>query len=358
MKKSQIKKILKRSSSQQQKLSAMICVTIITAFLAISMFIGFSNTPKSQYVKYKENSNVDYQVFLKENQFFENNYLIAENSYITSLIDNIEAKFQYDLYLEQGKIDYKYTYWIEAEVLVNDKKHDKPLYQSTEIVQDKITTIGTNDHINITKNVSIDYDRYNELIKNFIQVYGLDNTTSVLNINLYVDVINICERSVEGKTHQRKTTLTIPLTTKTTAIDISNNLIENKNDLIKCNTMSTKNSFLIFGTLFGIASILMGIVTFRYSRYSRSLENKYERKLKRLLSHYGSFIQQIENEFDFTEYQVVKINTFEDMLEIRDTIKQPILMKEKEDRTGAYFLIPSATKILYVYRIKVGDNLK
>lgn len=39
------------------------------------------------------------------------------------------------------------------------------------------------------------------------------------------------------------------------------------------------------------------------------------------------------------------------MLEIRDTIKQPILMKENEDKTGAYFLIPSNTKILYVYRI-------
>ena len=43
------------------------------------------------------------------------------------------------------------------------------------------------------------------------------------------------------------------------------------------------------------------------------------------------------------------------MLEIRDTIKQPILMKENEDKTGAYFLIPSNTKILYVYRIKIGD---
>ena len=52
---------------------------------------------------------------------------------------------------------------------------------------------------------------------------------------------------------------------------------------------------------------------------------------------------------------ILKIDTFEDMLEIRDTIKQPILMKENEDKTGAYFLIPSNTKILYVYRIKIGD---
>ena len=46
------------------------------------------------------------------------------------------------------------------------------------------------------------------------------------------------------------------------------------------------------------------------------------------------------------------------MLEIRDTIKQPILMKENDDKTGAYFVIPSSTKILYVYRLKVSDIKK
>ena len=43
------------------------------------------------------------------------------------------------------------------------------------------------------------------------------------------------------------------------------------------------------------------------------------------------------------------------MLEIRDTIRQPILMKENHDKTGAYFIIPSNSKILYVYRLKVSD---
>ena len=43
------------------------------------------------------------------------------------------------------------------------------------------------------------------------------------------------------------------------------------------------------------------------------------------------------------------------MLEIRDTIRHPILMKENKEKTGAYFIIPSSTKILYVYRLKVSD---
>ena len=43
------------------------------------------------------------------------------------------------------------------------------------------------------------------------------------------------------------------------------------------------------------------------------------------------------------------------MLEIRDTINEPILMIENAKKTGVYFIIPSANKILYTYGLKVVD---
>ena len=52
---------------------------------------------------------------------------------------------------------------------------------------------------------------------------------------------------------------------------------------------------------------------------------------------------------------MLKLDTFTDMLEIRDTIRQPILMRENNEKTGAYFIIPSSTKLLYIYRLKVSD---
>ena len=41
------------------------------------------------------------------------------------------------------------------------------------------------------------------------------------------------------------------------------------------------------------------------------------------------------------------------MLEIRDTIQAPILMYENEEKTCTKFLIPTDSKLLYVYEIKV-----
>ena len=46
------------------------------------------------------------------------------------------------------------------------------------------------------------------------------------------------------------------------------------------------------------------------------------------------------------------------MLEIRDTVQEPILMIESKYNKGAYFVIPSGTKILYSYGLKVSDIKK
>ena len=43
------------------------------------------------------------------------------------------------------------------------------------------------------------------------------------------------------------------------------------------------------------------------------------------------------------------------MLEIRDTLQQPILMVENGRGNGVFFIIPSNTKILYVYGLKLSD---
>jgi putative N-acetylmannosamine-6-phosphate epimerase len=78
-------------------------------------------------------------------------------------------------------------------------------------------------------------------------------------------------------------------------------------------------------------------------------------KVKRIVNSYKGFIQKINTPFNEAGYQVLYINTFNEMLEIRDTLQLPILMYENEDRTRSVFMIPTSTELLYVFDIKV-DN--
>ena len=128
---------------------------------------------------------------------------------------------------------------------------------------------------------------------------------------------------------------------------------------MQCKNVYNNNEiFIILGVLFSLIDLFLVIFVIKYEIKTRTAENIYERALKKILNNYSSYIQTLSADFDFNDYKLLKVDTFTDMLEIRDTIRQPILMKENKDRTGAYFIIPSNTNLLYVYRLKVGDNKK
>ena len=204
--------------------------------------------------------------------------------------------------------------------------------------------------------MDIDYNKYNELIKRFVNIYSLEDTTSVLNINMYVNAVGSCEEFVSNDEKKSVITLSIPLTTKTTAIDLSNNLVNSKNNVMQCKPKySFTFIFLVLSIIFAITGVGIIVYIIKYDIQTRTAENIYEKELKKILNNYSSYIQTLNSDFDFSDYQPLRLDTFNDMLEIRDTIRQPILMREKYDKSGAYFLIPSSTKILYVYRLKVSD---
>ena len=89
--------------------------------------------------------------------------------------------------------------------------------------------------------------------------------------------------------------------------------------------------------------------------FTRNEDVNYTIKIKKILNAYRSFIQEIDGEFNTEGYQLVPIKSFIEMLGIRDTIQSPILMYENEDQTMTRFFIPTNTKMLYVYEIKVEN---
>ena len=52
---------------------------------------------------------------------------------------------------------------------------------------------------------------------------------------------------------------------------------------------------------------------------------------------------------------ILKVDSFDDMLEIRDTLQAPILMLENKDKYGVFFIIPTAYNVLYTYALRVDD---
>lgn len=356
MKKSQVNAILINQTKKRQVILSSIGAAVLCFIFAIAFFATYMNRSKNYYVSYDEKSNINYRVHLKENEFFNSKYLAENKQYIASLINYITADFQYKLALQEDNVEYKYSYRIEAKVNVIETSTGNSLFSTSHDLKKETEKNTSTKNVTINENINIDYNYYNELIKRFVSVYSLEDTTSTLDINMYINVVGSSENFESNEEKQSVVTLSIPLTTKTVAIDLSNNLVNSENNVMICKPkFDISWLYLLFAILLTITGIGVVVFTIRYEVKTRTAENIYEKELKKILNNYSSYIQTLNSDFDFSDYQPLRLDSFDDMLEIRDTIRQPILMREKHDKSGAYFLIPSSTKILYVYRLKVSD---
>lgn len=355
-----MRKFLKDKEIDQKRrrrvIIRFIIIIILLFIMSIICLFVYMKRNDRVFVRYNESSNIDYKVFLKENNFFDNDYLESNKQYIASLLDYIVADFNYKLSFENEAIEYKYLYRIESSVDVIDDDTDNFLYTNNEVILDEKEFITTEKEIIIKENINIDYNYYNNLISRFVSVYDLEDAISTLNINMYVKIIGSFDDNDGGNEKESVISLSIPLTTKTVAIDLSNNLVNSENNVLRYKSSDDKYfKILIVGILFLFVDLVLGLIMMLYIIRTRSAKNIYEVEVRKILNNYGSYIQPLDNDLSFEGYQLLEINSFNDMLEIRDTIRQPILMRENKDKTGVLFMIPNNTKILYVYRLRIVD---
>lgn len=356
MKKVQVNEILDEQSKRRKKITNYVFIILVFVIFAAMFFVIYTENNRTKYITYNENSDLDYKVYLKENDYFEDTYLNKGKQYIASLINYIDATFKYDFDIKDENINYQYSYRIESEVEVVDSSSKKTLFEKTDnVISKQSSTTNSKKNIHITDNVVVDYNYYNNLISQFVKDYDLDSYDSNLKIKMYVDVYGTCDEVIKGNNKEAVISLNIPLTSKTVAIDLGNDVTETNNNSIACKLSSDNYMFALYISLVFIG---LGLITLylmvAYIFKSRSADDIYESELRKILNKYHVYIQSV-SKFDLKGYQLITVHNFDDLLEVRDCYQAPILMIEsentKEKKTSFY--VPTDTKMMYVYNIKV-----
>ena len=274
MKRNQVNEILVSQTKRRNTVFTLILFIVIVSILSLASFLIFVERNEVHYIRYDEYSDIDYKVFLKNNNFFDNNYLDDGQEYVASIIDYINANFEYHLSLEEQNVKYKYSYRIEAEVSVKRKESGKTLYKSTETLLKPILKTSVSKNINIFEKVKIDYNHYNDTIKDFVRIYSLSDIESTLKINMYISVLGECENFLENANKESVISLIIPLTTKTVGIDISDNLINTQNNVMQCKKMYENNG------IFSGERLILTFETQQSVLNTKNIEQLVERYLK------------------------------------------------------------------------------
>ena len=338
-------------------------ITVMSIIMAIAVFftfisaILFYNFNKAYYIEYVENSKIDYQVLLKENEFYENDYDKSDKAYVASLIDKVIVDFGYNIQMDAQDVLFEYSYSVDAVLQIMDGKGGL-LYERIDLLkpEKRVSKTGNSVAINgADSHVEVDYTSYDELAKKFVKFYELDSTTSNLLLRMHVRVIGDCEEFDDETNNDYVVSLNIPLNVKTVNMSESSSVEEGDNVILACENATLKNVFMIIAIVMSILTVLYAIAFVIFVYLTRNTDINYDIKVNRILKNYRSFIQKITNGFDQDGYQVLLLSSFNEMLEIRDTIQSPILMNENDDRTCTQFLIPTNTKLLYMFEIKVED---
>ena len=335
-----------------------IIALVLVALIAAGAFAVYHQLNKEYYIEYTEKGDIDYKVSLKPNDFFEEQWVEKGKSYVSSLVDEIVADFKYTLTMGAADVAYDYSYEILAQLIVSDVHSGEVIYAPTyELVPEQ--RFSQNDHYRLTIHEStvIDYEKYNELATEFTNIYELKYSTSILLVTMNVNVISQCESFEEDSSNAYSISLQIPLVSDTNTITLQtvSAVPEGTRQILAYVGVWNQDMFKMIGYAASALVAILLLILIIYASVTRNEDIRYEAKIKRILSNYRAFIQVITNEFNAEGYQTLLLGSFNEMLSIRDTIQSPILMSENEDKTCTQFLIPTHTKVLYVFEVKVEN---
>ena len=334
-----------------------IIILAVVSIVVLSMAFTYHRISQTYYVNYTEKSDIDYRVQLSPNEFYEEEWIAEDKAYVTSLIENIMATFRYDVKTDSlSGMAYDYAYGVDATLRISDKYTGAVIYEPVTVLvpmQSHTQTGGQN--LSITQPVLVDYDAYNDTAVKFLQTYGLKDVTCMLELTLHVSVTGSCEESTGENQDTYFTTLHFPLAVDKAEPVVTSSLSNGQNKTMACTSDVNKNVFFVLSIVFGALDVIGAAVFFIFTYASRNHDINYGIKVKRLVASYRSFIQEISAPFHTEGYQIVYIKTFNEMLEVRDTIGAPLLMYANEDGTATSFVVPSTMGILYSFEIRVDD---
>ena len=319
---------------------------VLLVFFLLKILIN-----EERVISYKETGSIDYKVYLKDNDFYESDYLGKDMSYITSLIDYIDIDFNYDFNTNEND-NVKFYYSILGKLTIYDETGRNVFYEKNYTFANNINAdIVESKNYELDQNIKIDYGYYNEIANNFKMEYGI-NTISDLKIYL----------TITKKTEEELVTLgtselylNIPLSEQAITIKMNyNNLNKEQNVVIRYNEIIENTLYIALTAILAIASIVSLARVLKLLSLLYVKKSPYDKYINKILREYDRLIVETKHCPEFTDYNLIEVNNFNELLDVRDNLKVPIMYYIVSKHNKAYFYIMN-DKNLYLSIIKPVD---
>lgn len=334
-----MKNRFQKNNWYSKNLKLIILIIYVIIFVSISCFIIYkgSRIIKTKEEVYVNNSNIDYFVYLKENDYFDVPYLNKGEKYIASLIDRVNIKYNYNL-TSYDVMSGQYTYNLIATLVVTEKDKDDVLWQNNYNLSNKQTVSFENQKsIEINDEVNINYDYYNDVVAAFKKDYGVAIDANLL-VKLVVDT-NVKYEN-DSFTITQEPFVNIPLSEQTLEIDFS----VADNDVNTKTVTYIKNpklhyTLVALGIAFLIVYLVLGIKVLISIIKSIMNQDKYDLYLRKIFSNYDQIIINVSKLPDLKNVDVLDVASFEELVDAQNEIHKPIIFNEIKKGKKAVFVL-------------------
>lgn len=341
--------------SFENKLIKQIILMVFTLILSLGMIYYALNNTNKESISYTQNGNVDYKVCLKENNFYSQNCLDKNMSYVSSLIKNVGLTFNYDLNTSE-QLNVKTEYEVTAKLVISNAENTSKYFEQKYILQDK-TSEGIsqiNNEYKISKNIDIDYDYYNTIASTFKSQYGVE-TNSYIEVSFQVFHTNKENEDIRVPS-PNPVILNIPLSQKSININMTaSGINKQETQNIESSIFTLNNIICLFiGIIALIVCLISGLKIAKMLSLIKEKKNNYDKFMEKILREYDRLIVETSTLPKFNNYFVTKVNSFGELIDVRDNLRLPIMYYEVAKHQKCHLYIID-NKNLYLLTVKAVD---
>lgn len=340
------------------KKRSIIYITLMVLFFILSyLFIDRGiNTHTKEYVYYSNDNDLTYNVYLKDNDMFDNNKLSMGGSYITNLVDHIDFLFKFNNVYSDNLSGY-YKYLVTAKLNIYEKESmNLLLTKEYTLLPETASVIDQNDikKIKVNDAVTLNYDKYIQEINKFKTQY---NPSIVGYLDIEFKLITEISFSKFNNVQKDNTIINanIPLTNDIFKININNTKkkIDNYYDFSKRNKINYM--FLILGALSVSISLAILSVIIKELIDISNKESKYNKELKKILKQYSNNIINVKKFYNKKKYNLIYVDSFEELIDVYKKTNYPISFREIKKNYESIFIIIDDDNA-WIYRL-IADKI-
>ena len=328
-------------------------IPIVFLVVLLMLEINFArNEVKTDGLAYREKSDISYKVKLKENGYYEDEYLGEQFNVVASLIDMIVVDYSY-INTFSSNVDYNVKYSVTADLVIYDANADeKPIDTKTYTLVEKkeVSGNGLMAKFDLT-NQDINYNEYNALVEQWKKEV-IPSANLIVKFNTdFTGKSDILDDEIKSV---KTSTLTIPVSKRTINVDIK------KNNNSKEEVLSVKRKLSIFTKVLIVMTIIvLIIIIIKYILYvisSAKRKSKYDMAVEKILREFDRAITEAKGKLRLDKNaNMIQVKDFMELLDVHDNFNIPIIYY-KINSHECLFLVKNQDD--YYYNIMRSDDFK